>query len=160
MKRLRLYLDTTIWNFPFAVDAPALQAQTLEFYKLVQAGRYVTHMSRTVADEVADAPTKRKQEILGLMKSVGPVFLEDNEEVDRLGDLYITKKVLPPKSRMDAQHLAFATFYEMDVLLSWNFRHLANITKRDRMTAVNVSEGYFHPLDLVTPLEVLGDEKD
>src|ERR1035441_7990306 len=102
MKRLRLYLDTTIWNFPFAVDAPALQSQTLEFFKLVQAGRYVTHMSRTVADEVDDAPTKRKQEIVGLMKTVGPVFLEDNVEVDRLGDLYITKKVLPPKNRMAA----------------------------------------------------------
>jgi hypothetical protein len=160
MKRLRLYLDTTIWNFSFADDAPTLRAETIEFFKLVRAGRYVTHMSRTVADEVDDAPAKRKQEILGLMKEIEPVFLENNEEVDRLGDLYISRKVLPPKSRDDAQHLAFATFYEMDALISWNFKHLANIVKKDRMTAVNVSEGYFHPLDLVTPLEVLGDEKD
>jgi hypothetical protein len=158
MKKLRLYLDTTVWNFPFAEDVPAMRKQTLEFFEMVRAGRYVTHISKAVADEVADAPPKRKGEILHLMKSVSPVYLEDHQEVDRLGDLYIARKVLPPKSRVDAQHLAFATFYEMDALISWNFRHLANISKKDKMAGVNVSEGYFRSLDLVTPLEVLSDE--
>jgi predicted nucleic acid-binding protein len=158
MKRLRLYLDTTVWNYPFAEDVPAMRKQTLEFFEMVRAGRYITHVSRAVADEIADAPPKRKSEIIHLMKGISPVHLEDHEEVDRLGDLYISRKVLPPKSRVDAQHLAFATFYEMDALISWNFRHLANISKKDKMTSVNVSEGYYRPLDLVTPLEVLSDE--
>jgi hypothetical protein len=116
------------------------------------------HISRVVADEVNDAPANRRQKILSLMKSVSPIYLDNHPEVNRLGDLYISRKVLPPKSRADAQHLAYATFYQMDAVISWNFRHLANMTKKDKMTAVNVLEGYFHPLDLVTPLGVMGNE--
>jgi hypothetical protein len=111
-----------------------------------------------VADEVADAPADRKKQLRDLMQSISPVYLNDDQEVDRLSGLYISRGVLTPKSKADSQHLAFATFYEMDALISWNFRHLANITKREKMTAVNISEGYFHPLDLITPLEVLDDE--
>ena len=160
MKPLRLYLDTTVWNFVFADDAPVLRQHTLEFFKFLQAGRYVPHISRVVGDEVADAPTRRKEELRNLMKTVSPVYLADRDEVDRLSKLYISRGVLTPKSKADSQHLAFATYYEMDALISWNFKHLANITKRERMMSVNISEGYFHPLDLITPLEVLGDEKD
>ncbi len=95
-----------------------------------------------------------------LVASISPVYLGDHHEVDRLSQLYILRGVLTAKSKADTQHLAFATFYEMDALVSWNFKHLANIKRREKMTTVNHSEGYFHPLDLITPLEVLDDEKD
>ena len=48
-------------------------------------------------------------------------------------------------------------YLDMDVLLSWNFRHLANLNKEARFLAVNVEEGYRHPLRLVSPLEVLDE---
>jgi predicted nucleic acid-binding protein len=158
MKKLKLYLDTTIWNFVFVEDAPQYQSATTEFFKLVQAGKYVCHVSKVVMDEVEAAPLRRRRELIGLLKSVSPVFLENNVEVNHLGELYISRKVLPSKSRADAQHLAFATFYEMDALVSWNFKHLANISKKEKVTAVNMMEGYFRPLDLITPLEVSEDE--
>ncbi len=56
MKKLKLYLDTTIWNFVFANDAPILMGHTLEFFEFVRAGRYVPHISSVVANEIADAP--------------------------------------------------------------------------------------------------------
>ena len=46
----------------------------------------------------------------------------------------------------------------MDVLLSWNFRHLANINKEAQIQAVNILEGYSKPLRMVTPLEVIYHE--
>ncbi len=42
----------------------------------------------------------------------------------------------------DALHIAFCTFYEFDVLLSWNFKHLANINKQEKVNRVNSSLGY------------------
>jgi alanine racemase len=47
----------------------------------------------------------------------------------------------------------------MDILLSWNFKHLANVSREARVVAVNKAEGYRHPLRMVSPLEV-EDEED
>ncbi len=40
MKRLRLYLDTTIWNYPFADDTPEKKAHTLDFFQRVRWGSF------------------------------------------------------------------------------------------------------------------------
>lgn len=50
------------------------------------------------------------------------------------------------------------TVSEMDALASWNFRHLANIEKERRILVVNQMNGYYYPLRLATPLEVMNDE--
>jgi hypothetical protein len=48
--------------------------------------------------------------------------------------------------------------HTVDVLVSWNFRHLANVKKEQRVAAVNLLLGYAHPLRITTPLEVMGDD--
>jgi hypothetical protein len=138
MKKLKLYLDTTVWNYAFAQDVPLSREETLEFFKFVRAGGYVAHISKVVADKIADAPAGRKKQLRDLMQSISPVYLNDDPEVDRLSGLYISRGVLTAKSKADSMHLAFATYYEMDALISWNFRHLANIRKREKMTSVNI----------------------
>ena len=45
----------------------------------------------------------------------------------------------------------------MDVLLSWNYRHLANVPRKHQIQVVNIAQNYFSPLDIVAPLEVIAD---
>lgn len=45
----------------------------------------------------------------------------------RFARLYIASKALPPRSLDDAAHVAYATVYGVDAVVSWNFRHMANI---------------------------------
>lgn len=56
MEKLKLYLDTTIWNFAFAEDAPAYQATTLEFFKKVRLGIFELYYSEAVEREIFAAP--------------------------------------------------------------------------------------------------------
>jgi hypothetical protein len=42
----------------------------------------------------------------------------------------------------------------LDILLSWNFKHLANVRREGLIAAVNQQEGYGHALRLLSPLEV------
>ena len=63
--------------------------------------------------------------------------------------------MLPPSDELDALHVAIATVYEMDVLASWNQRHLANIWRRDLFNSVNRVAGYRKMLEIANPLEVL-----
>ena len=55
-------------------------------------------------------------------------------------------------------HVAYATVCKMDILLSWNFKHLANVNKEARILAVNDGEGYNHSLRLLSPLEVQDED--
>jgi len=52
-------------------------------------------------------------------------------------------------------HVAIATVCRMDVLASWNQRHLANIRRRDLFNGVNRVAGYRRTLEIANPLEVL-----
>ncbi len=81
--------------------------------------------------------------------------IENKPEMLNLAQQLIDKHVLPPKST-DECMLAIAVIYELDVLVSWNFTHLANINRERRIAVLNQSEGYFYPLRITTPLEVMG----
>jgi len=160
VQKLKLYLDTTVWNFVFADDAPEYQANTLEFFQKVRLGIYEIFYSEAVTEEVEAAPNFRKNAIQKLFGEIAPQKLEPRKEIQVLADEYIKHGVLPKRSRADALHVAYSTIYEMDALVSWNFRHLSNVNRRKRVMALNIEKGYNFSVELVTPLEVLGDEKD
>ena len=160
MEKLKLYLDTTVWNFSFADDAPVYQAQTQEFFKKVRLGFFDLYYSEAVEREVIVAPVIRRKQIEKLLEEVAPQRLELLPAIDELANEYLNRAVLPKRSLLDALHVAYATYYQMDALVSWNFRHLANMNRRKQVMALNIEKGYNFPVELVTPLEVLGDEKD
>ena len=66
--------------------------------------------------------------------------------------------VIPRKKFDDALHIAVCTVHDVDVLVSWNFEHLANVNKERRVLRVNQANGYYHPLRITTPLEVMSSE--
>ena len=72
---------------------------------------------------------------------------------------YIQSGIIPKNKTEDALHIAISTVYKMDVLLSWNFKHLANISKQIRINAIIEREGYLNKLNLLTPLGVDYEEK-
>lgn len=159
MKPLRIYLDTTIWNFSFADDSPERKAVTLEFFKQVKWGRFEIFASEAVELEIDPAPKERKEMILTLWSEVSPTMLENSQDAEKLAKLYLERGALPPKSKVDAVHVAYATVFNMDVLLSWNMDHLANVGRRNKLIGVNVEEGYNSGLQITTPFEVIGNEQ-
>jgi hypothetical protein len=131
---------------------------TKDFFKRVDWGLFDVFSSAVVAGEIAAAPEPRRAIIEALVLKVSPQMLLTKPEVERLAGLYVQRRALPLGSRADAFHVALATYYGMDALLSWNFKHLANINRHRRLMAINVSEGYNRDLSIVTPLEVLDRE--
>ena len=83
------------------------------------------------------------------------IYGDVNGEIQTLAEKYIRQGLIPQKKYDDAVHVAFATYYEFDVLLSWNFKHMANIMKQTRINAFNESEGYSKRLNLLNPMEVI-----
>jgi hypothetical protein len=80
-------------------------------------------------------------------------------EVERLAELYMAAQIIPASKRDDAFHVAYATVFELDILVSWNFKHLANVRRETLFLAVNESEGYRHPLRLMPPIGVEDEDR-
>lgn len=78
-------------------------------------------------------------------------------EALELAEQYLATKVIGPGSVLDAQHIATATVHRVDVLVSWNFKHIVNINRIHGYNSVNLRLGY-PLLEIRTPREVISDE--
>ena len=155
MQELRVYIETSVWSHVFHDETPDFQRVTVEFLKQAKERVVVPYISTLVLDEVARADARRRDAILEKIASVGPILLRRSQQADDLAGRYVQAGVLPPPDELDALHVAIATVYEMDVLASWNQRHLANIRRRDLFNSVNRVAGYRKMLEIANPLEVL-----
>lgn len=89
-----------------------------------------------------------------LVRRLQPLVLSESRESLSLAQEYIAARVLPASSRDDARHVAIATLAGSDALISWNFRHLVNLRRKQLVQAVNTRLG--HPLiEIVSPEEVV-----
>ena len=162
MRRLTIYLDTSIISFLFADDEPELRDVTVEFFESF-LDKYDAAVSEVVLFEIGKASDAdlRKRMLDAVVHYRLPVIrleAEEEKEVFALARRYMQAGAIPAGKREDALHLAIATVREYDVLLSWNFRHLANIRKQAQVNAVNAQAGYLHPLSLLNPMEVMYEE--
>ncbi len=158
MKKLKLYLDTSVWNFYYADDAPEKMEATKDFFGNLASGRYEIYTSSVVIREIENADEETLARLVALMNKYSPILLEVNDEIDAMAEVYLNEGIVPAKKRDDALHIAVSTFHEMDALLSWNYKHLANLSKKEKVRAVNITQGYLKELEMITPLEVIGDE--
>ncbi|MBF0230391.1 MAG: type II toxin-antitoxin system VapC family toxin [Desulfamplus sp.] len=157
MKKLLLYLETSVWNFYFADDAPEKQAVTFEFFNQIKRDRYRIFVSEIVFREIDKADDEKKSLLLNLIAEYNPEKLEITEEALTLAEEYIREGILPAKSVDDSIHASIATVYGLDALISWNLKHLANLSRMRKINGVNLKNGYSNKLDLVTPMEVCNE---
>jgi len=159
MKKLQIYLDTSVINFMFADDTPDFKQVTIDFFEN-QAEFYELYISDIVILEIDQDPNEdHKSNLFSIIDRYKITILPDPpiEEIKILAQKYIEKGAIPDSKFNDALHVAYATIHNMDILLSWNFKHLANVNKEIKIQLVNVEEGYRYPLRMVSPLEVLHD---
>jgi hypothetical protein len=115
-------------------------------------------ISEVITAGIADAPPEVR-ELLADLSALMPETLVITPEVLALADAYQTHGILTPKFYADGLHIALATSAEVDLLVSWNFRHIVHYDKIRLFTAVNLERGY-KPLAIYSPREVASDETD
>ena len=82
-----------------------------------------------------------------------------SDEAVELLDAYTARGVLGARFRTDMLHIALATVADVDVLVSWNFRHIVRLDKIRLFNAVNLEQGY-KPLSIYSPREVVSDDQN
>ena len=162
MRKLRIYLDASVISFLYADDAPEKRDITIDFFE-TRLGHCDVAISDVVLVEIGrtrEEERRRKLTEAVVRYRLVPVALrrEEADEVNDLAELYVREGVIPPAKRDDAVHVAICSVLEFDVLLSWNFQHMANVKKQIRINTLNQTQGYLKPLLLLTPLEMMDDE--
>ena len=158
-------MDTSIINFLKVDDSPDYREVTeLFFEKNVATEKIETYVSRIVFQEINNTENlERRNELLDIFVKypvIKTLVAEDKniEEINFLVRTYLDNGVIPRKNIADAFHVAYSTVFEMDILLSWNFRHLANINKEQKILIINKLNGYHYPFRMANPLEVINYE--
>lgn len=157
MKLLKVYLDTSVINFLFADDAPDYMKITIDFFEnYIKKGLYEVYVSNVVLDEIYKTENEEKKiKLLNVISKYDLRILTLNEEENKLANIYVDEQIIPKKKIDDARHIAISTMNNLDILLSWNFRHLANVHKKLQIKIINEKMGYFYPLDLLTPIQLI-----
>jgi predicted nucleic acid-binding protein len=148
-----VYIETTVPSY-YADNRPLLARdieRTREWWDR-ERGAYECFISPVVLDELGegDYPTRSAcQKLVDAipMLAIAPRIVE-------IAEIYQTRKVMPKPPVRDALHVAFASYYRMDYLLTWNCRHLANANKMRHLETINLAIGLALPL-IVTPLMLL-----
>jgi predicted nucleic acid-binding protein len=142
VKKLRVYLDTSVISHLDQQDAPERMADTVLIWEDFKSGVYDTVISDLALIEVNRCAEPKRSFLRQRVAEIGYEEVVRNEETRRLSTLYFERGGLPPKSKEDALHIAIATVYRCDIILSWNFRHIVNLRAITAVEAVNIQEGY------------------
>ncbi len=106
---------------------------------------------------IQGAPDTVRARLLEIPEANRIVLLETAEAAS-LAEAYLAHGIVGPGSRSDALHVALATIGRVDVLVSWNFKHIVNLGRIRLFNAVNLEQGY-GLIEIRTPREVFADEE-
>lgn len=148
-----VYLETSACG-SLAPRQPADRKQAVRrLLSLLDGVRGRCVVSTTVYEEVEASPPAVVEAILKHLDILGPTIHGITVEVEQLAQAYLANKVLPERRSADALHVAAATVYGCDYLVSWNHRHLTRPQKKLQFQGVNQLHGYLKSPLICNPLE-------
>ena len=155
MKKLHVYADASVIG---GCEDPEFSEATLALWRLFIEGAYIIVLSEHTLRELQGAPESVRARLLDIPEA-HQIVLVDTPEADALAEAYLDHGIVGPGSRSDALHVALTTIGRVDVLVSWNFRHIVNLGRIRLFNAVNLEQGY-GLIEIRTPKEVLSGEKE
>jgi len=157
MRTPKIYLETTIFNFVFADDAPDKKADTLKLFDEIKRGLYEPYTSDYAIDELSQATLAKREKLLKLLEAYDITRIEASEKIENLASIYVTEGIIPIKYATDATHIASASVADMDFIVSWNFKHIVKRKTIMMTELINFREGYKR-IGIHSPAEVIENE--
>lgn len=154
----KLYIETSIISYLTSkpsrdIIIAAHQQITYKWWS-THRDEFDLFTSQFVIDEAeAGDPEAAKKRLLELNKMA---LLDITDEIIGLSETLMDKKCLPPKAVVDSLHISIASIHNMDYLLTWNCKHIANARMRPLIEKVIFDNGYIAPI-ICTPEELLGE---
>lgn len=156
--KAKVYIETSFIGYLTARPSRdlivAAQQQITHEWWMHRRSQFDLYGSQLVIQEASKGEKQVASERLEVIKNFQ--LLELRTEALELAESFITQNALPQKASDDALHIALATIYGIDYLLTWNCKHMANAEIQKKITKISFEQGYEIPT-ICTPYELMGE---
>lgn len=149
----RIYTDTSVIG---GCEDDEFRVHSRRLIDAFVRGDLTLVLSELTLRELAPAPANVRA-VLAAVPDRHVEVVQLTPAADELARRYVADGILKPNMLADAQHIAMATVFGVDALVSWNFKHVVNLPRIHGYHRVNVQLGYA-TIEIRSPREVLGDE--
>jgi hypothetical protein len=152
MRKLRIYTDTSViggyFDDEFSIDTQLL-------FDEIKKGEYKLVISDLTERELVNAPENVR--ILLQDLNIDFELITVTQEAIDLANEYLKEKVVGQTSADDCIHIATATINKVDLLISWNFKHIVNVQRIRGYNSINLKNGY-STLEIRSPKDLINYE--
>lgn len=152
---LRFYVDSSVIGGCLDLEFAVLSDNLFRLFR-DQKARLV--ISEITLRELEEAPAKVRNILDSVPLDVIEILPLPSEAAN-LAMEYLTQGALPTKSLADVQHIALATIAKVDILVSWNFKHIVNIDRIRLYNSINMKLGYA-TVEIRSPREVQREDDE
>jgi len=157
MNKYKVYIETSVISYLSAnpsrdLIVAANQQITHEWWR-IRRKDFDLYTSEIAIWESTEGDKQAAARRLNIIKTIEVVPLV--REVPELASKFLVNRILPKKAGDDALHIALATVFSMDYLLTWNCKHIANAEIQKKVALVILEQGYDMPI-ICTPQELMG----
>ncbi|HXF42945.1 MAG TPA: PIN domain-containing protein [Pyrinomonadaceae bacterium] len=145
--KLSVYLETSVIGAYLDNQDRFRRDLTIRWFER-ELAEYEAFVSGLVRCELSCFAEPHRTGYLNLLKDFKELEVVDEAAI--LAEGYIERGLFQRKFLADALHVAIASIYKIDYLVTWNFGHIANARKQTRIRLFNTSAGFFSP-QIVTP---------
>ena len=150
MKKLKIYLDTSVLSHLDSPDTPEKMVDTLGLWEDLRKEKYEIYISGTVLDEINRCYEPKRSFLYHCLTQINYQTIKNNLEIDKIANQIINLEILPQKCYDDCLHIASAVVSTCNYIVSWNFTHLVNIKTINGVRAITNLYG-FGSIDIVSP---------
>ena len=150
----RVYADTSVYG---GTCDPGFESPSRAFFEQVRQAEFALVISAVVLRETERAPEAVKALVAEMLDYADPADVTDKTR--NLQQAYLEAGIVTPRSADDALHVALATVSGCSMIVSWNFRHIAQFAKMRLYTAVNALHGC-DSIAIHSPPEVMTYDED
>jgi len=152
MIKFRIYIDTSVIGGCF--DDEFAEYSALLFQEFIE-GKKIAVVSNITLQELKQSPEHVRKKFEEIPKG-NIEYVGLTEEAEDLALKYIGNGVISSNDLLDAEHIAIASVEKIDIVASWNFKHIVNINKIRGFNSVNLKEGY-QVIEIRSPMEIIDE---
>ena len=154
MRKLKVYLDTSVISYLRQEDAPERMRDTLKLWERFEHGEFDVYLSQITMNEIEMCPEPKRSILYQYLSNIDYTKLDVNIDIIQLAQKIVDMGILRPKSFDDCQHIAAAVINLCDCIVSWNFKHIVNIKTIRGVRAITNLEGY-KAIEIINPSVLL-----
>ncbi len=151
----RFYFDTSVFGGLYDTE---FDRETTILFEKVALGQIICVYSNLTESELQKAP-QRVKDFFQDLKDEQKEVIRVTPEALKLAQTYIDENVVGQTSLDDCIHIATASLSKVDILVSWNFKHIVNVYRIRGYNSVNLRLGY-STIDIRSPKEIVGYENN